>query len=83
MADILSFTPRHTPDEFVWALQKNVQWVTCKFHDHGADGLEVHMAHDAGCQNPRRFADRAEALAYADAIRKLLEKDGWTPVVTD
>ena len=78
MADILSFTPRHAPGEFVWALQKDVKWVVCKFHDHGADGLEVHMAHDVGVPDRRRFADRAEALAYADAIRKLLEKDGWT-----
>jgi hypothetical protein len=79
MADILPFTP----GKFVWALQKDVQWVICKLQDHGGDGLEVHMAHDAGVSDSRRFADRAQAMEHADAIRKLLEKDGWTPVVTD
>jgi hypothetical protein len=70
---------KHQPGEFVWALEKDVKWVVCKLHDHGADGFEVQMAHNDDSSASRRFGARAQALAHADALRKLLEGAGWRP----
>ena len=81
MTDDLPFTSpglTPTPGEFVWALEKDVKWVICELHDHGADGYEVRLAHNDQFSASRRFAARAQALAHADALRSLLlEGGGW------
>jgi hypothetical protein len=79
MVDDLPFTSP-TPGEFLWALEKDVKWVVCELHDYGADGIEVRLAHNDQFSASRRFAARAQALAHADAIRKLLQGAGWSVV---
>ena len=43
--------------------------VICEFHDHGVDGCEAQLVRNGEVSARRRFDARAQALAYADAIR--------------
>ena len=67
---------RKPPGEFLWALENDVKQVICEFHDHGVDGCEAQLVRNGEVSAPRRFDARAQALAYADAIRRLLEGGG-------
>ena len=61
MVDDLPFTPpavNPTPSDFVWSLEKDVKWVVCELHDHGATGENVESS-----KSPRQALEFLSRIA--------------------
>jgi hypothetical protein len=65
------------PGEPVWSLRKNHETLTCELRAQPV-GVEAQCFRNREFLAGRLFNARADALAYADGLRRDCERLGWT-----
>jgi hypothetical protein len=65
------------PGEPVWALRKAEETLTCELRVQPI-GVEAQCFRNGEFLAGRRFDARAQALSYADGLRRDCERRGWT-----
>lgn len=63
-----------TPGEEIWRTRVNHVWWSCELRIHGEWGVEAQILRDNELVIGQRFILRAQAVAWADEQRRLLER---------